>query len=91
MTTALGELELVLVLAVLTGLSGIRRQVLALPILLVGVCLLLLLGVTILFQVGWPYRVTGVSIYVAFFVGAIFSLAGGIGIVVHSWASRTSR
>jgi len=88
MTIAFGELGLLLLLAVLTGLSAIRRQILAWPVLLIGVGLFCFLGVTVFFQIGWPYEVTGISIYVVFFLAVIFGLAGGIGLVIRALRKR---
>ena len=88
MTFAFGEFGLVLLLAALTGVSAIRRQILALPVLLIGVGLFCFLAVTVFFQIGWPYEFTGISIYVVFFLAVIFSLAGGIGLVIRAFSRR---
>jgi hypothetical protein len=88
MMIGFGALGLALLLTILICLAAIRRQILALPILLVGVGLFCFLAVTVFFQSGWPYAVTGISIYAVFFLAVIFSPPEGAGLVVRVLRGR---
>ena len=88
MSIASGELGLALLLIVLIPLSALWRQVLALPVLLIGVGLFCFLGITILFNIGRPYDMTGIGIYVVFFLAVIFTMAGGTGLLIRALSRR---
>ena len=76
------SLALVVLEAALIVCSLIREQRFAFWIFATGLAVLFFWGLTVYFELSFPYQKLGLNIYVVLIVGTIVALAGSVGLVV---------
>ena len=81
----LAVIEMVLVYLVIT-----KGRKFALWIFFSGGMILALLGLTIYFEITFPYKQVGLNIYLVFFFSVMLMLAGIIGILVKFFSKKFS-